>query len=304
MAKKKAAEIGMRPYYHETDNKYVQYLFYSTYLGLVPRGVRLRLGSPLVIGSWLAMFALVFKVIPDMLSRWGYPRELLLGVRIAIIIASAIGGLLALMWYVDKFDISDRIMEGLENDLKNAGAYYRGEAGEKPLRGQFWVLTLNEEPVGCIGVDQTLKDVPDQRYSKNVSSSSSNGESSSSSAKDILFKAHKENEATLRRLAVKTDCQSNGLSTPLIKRVIFWAHSQTVETLYAETNELQDQAATILQTKYGFRFHAQEKSGLFRVKNVWKLDVKLWMSQELEKRAKEKELEDIRKEEEELKEYM
>ncbi|KAI8891001.1 hypothetical protein K501DRAFT_281554 [Backusella circina FSU 941] len=344
---KPKANIGLRPYFDETDRKYVHYLFYSTYFNLVPRGVLIRLKSPFVIAAWIGILGVLATWIPEFTTtRFGWSSTLKTGLQIVVCIVVIVGGVVSLLWYTDKFDITYRVLEGVENDLKETDAYYRGNGKQ----GNFWVLTLNDEIVGCVGMDQNLEPVMDKsvkteyvRLSERPRTSDApeiqtaewktvakvmakvddivrlvlvgsgevvgdviekiRGKTSKPKTEKVLFPAHKPNEASVRRLAIKTECQGHGLSTVLLKRVAFWAHAHQIEYLYAETDELQTALNDILVKKHGYTFVSKEKVSYFRTKSIYKLDVKLWMSKELERRAKEKEEEDQRKEDEELKEY-
>ncbi|CAO3626207.1 unnamed protein product [Cunninghamella echinulata] len=289
---------------------------------------------------------------------------------------------MAILWYVDKYDVSVRVLEGLDNDLGDIEAFYRGwhtveeekesssktakdnnqqqqKVNDQSSKGQFWVLTVNGDIVGCIGVDQHTKpvykkmdpkkqrsyvraseqprmvDSPDiaqadwrrtayvmallddwirflvvgatdivrdhiLRLDKNKNNKKDNDKKEE---KELLFPVHKSNEASFRRLAIKTEYQGHGLSTPLLKRVIFWAHSQNIDYLFAETNELQNKLEQILEKKLGYTLVSRTKLSSCKSKAVWRLDVKLWMQNTLEERKALQELEEQQKEDEELKKY-
>lgn len=354
---KPKANIALRPYFAETDKKFVQYLFYSTYYNLVPQAVKLRIQSPFILGAWIAIYAALVINIPKVFDSFGWVREIRWAIQGLVTLVVVGGGVIALLWYTDKFDITHRVLEGIENDLKEPDLYYRGTP-EEIRKGNFWVLTLNDEVVGCIGMDQNMSPVLDEskKHIKYVRASErpravdapeihnaewkttalwmaraddfirlvlvgaldlvrdliymvkgvTQAEVDAKKAKDketVLFQPHKANEASVRRLAVKMECQDHGLSTVLLKRVAFWAHGHQIEYLYAETDELQTKLAEILVKRHGYTHVSTKKVGYFRTKSVYKLDVKLWMSKELERRAAEKAAEDQLKEDAELKEY-
>ncbi|KAL7309210.1 hypothetical protein PS15m_011315 [Mucor circinelloides] len=353
---KPKANIALRPYFADTDKKFVQYLFYSTYFNLVPQAVRIRIKSPIILGIWIAIYAFLVTVIPSTIGKLGWSRNLLIGVQILVTLVVFGGGIIGLLWYTDKFDITNRVVEGIENDLKEPDVYYRGTPDDV-RKGNFWVLTLNDEIVGCIGMDHTPKPVIDKSakstayvraserpravdapevhqaewkktamimaraddlirltlvgvldvardlYFKFKGISPAEVDSKNQAKEKVLFEAHKPNEASVRRLAVKLECQSHGLSTVLLKRVAFWAHAHQIEYLYADVDELQSKLGEILVKRHGYTFVSKKKEGFFKTKSTYKLDVKLWMSQELERRAQEKIIEDQKKEDEELKEY-
>lgn len=328
------SKIEMRPYYGAKDLKYVQYLVYSTYYDKVPRGVKLLLLSPWVGPPYLAWLAAVVFYLPNQLVYLGWTPSMILGARAVLAFAGIVLGLACAFYYVDRNIVSERVIEALDNDLKDPGEYYRQD------QGNFWVLTVNDVPVGCIGMDHHQSDVVkhqlapettsladseairqakwkrtayilariDDAMRITVSTTHKNvkkllfGPDKPESSK-ILFPAHKPYEASVRRLAIKANLQDRGLSTPLLKRVAFWAHSHQVEYLYAETDELQPKMEQVLQKRHGYELVSRKRIGLFQQKSVWRLDVKLWMSKELEAREKQRREEEFLKEQEELKEY-
>lgn len=329
------SKIEMRPYFGPGDLKYVQYLVYSTYYDKVPRGVKLLLLSPWVGPPYAAWVAFLVTYLPNQLVYLGWTPNMILGARAVVAFAAIVLGLACAFYYVDRYIVSERVIEALDNDLKDPGEYYRQD------QGNFWVLTVNNVPVGCIGMDHHQSDVVKHRLAPETTSLADSeairqakwkrtayilarvddamrigvntlhknirrllfGLDKPESSK-ILFRAHKPNEASIRRLAVKTNLQDRGLSTPLLKRVAFWAHSHQVEYLYAETDELQPKMEEILQKRHGYELVSRKRTGLFQRTSVWRLDVKLWMSKELEAREKQRQEEELLKEEEELKEYV
>ncbi|KAI8333840.1 hypothetical protein BC941DRAFT_433137 [Chlamydoabsidia padenii] len=363
-SKKPEAKVELRPYFEDKDRKYVQYLFYSTYLNQVPRGVKVRLLSwpPVIPSIWLGLFGLVLQMTIKVVGPMGWPWFMMVGLYAALVFVSVGGGLAFLLWYVDKYDVSERILDGIDNDVGDIESFYRSwhtvdkvkqrDDDEGTSKGQFWVLTVNDDVVGCIGVDQHLKpvmkktDASRQRHYVRASEQPRMAQSPAIAHAEwprtayvlaliddlvrqvlvgatdlvrdrlgkkqeqqvveptqVLFPVHEKNEASLRRLAVKTEYQGHGLSTPLIKRAAFWAYSQNIDYLYAETDELQYDMEQILEKRHGYKLVSRTKLGGYKTKSVWKLDVKYWMQQVEEERAKEQQLEDQRKEDEELKEY-
>ncbi len=332
-------------------------MFYSTNFNLVPRAVRIRVQSPYILTAWVTIYAFLVMAIPNLVSGYGWGKEVRWAIQALVTLVVFGGGGLALLWYTDKFDITHRVIEAIENDLKEPDTHYRGTVFE-PRQGNFWVLTLNDEVVGCIGMDHntspvmdnSVKHVPYVRASERPRAVDapeihnadwkqtalimakiddivrlvlvgvldivrdlfyklkgiSQAEIDLKKQKEketVLFEAHKPNEASVRRLAVKLECQNHGLSTVLLKRVAFWAHAHQIEYLYADTDELQTDMADILVKRHGYSHVSTKKLGYFKTKSTFKLDVKLWMSKELERRAEEKAAEDQLKEDAELKEY-
>ncbi|ORX50554.1 hypothetical protein DM01DRAFT_1409062 [Hesseltinella vesiculosa] len=361
---KKEPVVEMRPYFEEKDRKFVLYLFYSTYLNLVPRGVKLRViaGPPVIPLVWTALFGALVYLCVQVINPIGWPMMGLATFYAILTLVAISGPLFVLLWYVDKFDVSNRVLEGLDNDLDDIEAFYRGwekspqqeeqqqqRTRDESVKGQFWVLTVDGNVVGCIGADQHAKDVvkkfthsksnqpmrvadlPQLRHSTEVTQASWPriayglaciddfvrwvlvscseklrrlvGLDAETDVTEILCRAQEPNEGTVRRLAIKTEFQNHGLSTPLLKRVAFWAHSQNIEYLFAETDELQIKMAQILEKQHGYQLVSTQKVGWYGSKSLWRLDVKLWMQQEVERKNKQEELDKQRNEDEELKEY-
>jgi GNAT superfamily N-acetyltransferase len=343
----KEPQVAIRTYSQPVDQKFVQYAFYSTYLNLVPEGIYARLKSPPIIIFWLMVSTFAYIEIPKALLHLELSGKFMLGIKIFLVIASIAIGLVAIIWYVDKMVISARIEHGLVNDMGDIQQFYLGFDTEqtmdgdkkitkiKPVEGEkndshFWVLTVDDNVIGCIGLNHSQVDKMDKYYTEPIKAAAKTPEpvepavdqnswlvkgfnavakvddlisscvvSGHNAAVSVyrkvvptpdnvvLFKAHKRNEASLQRLAVKTEYQSHGLASVLIKRAILWAHQHKIEYLFATTDELQKQMASILSTKYGFQKVEEKKTGYYGRETLWRLDVNEW----IEKSLKEKEQE-------------
>ncbi|KAI8393939.1 uncharacterized protein BYT42DRAFT_552778 [Radiomyces spectabilis] len=163
----------------------------------------------------------------------------------------------------------------------------------------FWVLAMDNVPIGMVGLANYRERVYDNRISipslwdalrETVSrwipwlSSSIVAdrvvvdEDDVQDDKRVFAEPHAPKSATLQRLAVKPDYQGCGLSTLLINNVMLWAHKQGLESIYATTNEMQQSAQTILHTRHGFQKIKKTRKGwLGQYEIVWKCTVDQWM---------------------------
>jgi N-acetylglutamate synthase-like GNAT family acetyltransferase len=336
-------QVAMRPYFDDTDKKYVQYLFFSSYLNLVTIGVKIRLQSPVILISWFIISVIAYIELPKALEVLDLGPLIMIGIKGFLVVACFAFGIAGLLWYVDKMVVSQRIERGFANDMGNIEKYYLGwikeeqtvdgETQVQKVRADesnfsnFWVLTVNGDIVGCAGLHHNQLDITD-KYSgqrpKHLESLKSDPAVQNASwarlsyalavvddfvrlcivkfhntlmdvyervvpakKSEVLFKAHKANEATLQRLAIKTEYQDHGLSTVLIKRVILWAHSHKIEHLFATTDELQVKMGDILSKRHGFQQVSTKKTGLYSHETLWKLDVKDWAEKFTKERAEE-----------------
>ncbi|CAO3661142.1 unnamed protein product [Umbelopsis vinacea] len=342
----KEPEIAMRPYFEDSDKKFVQYLFYSTYLNLVTTGVKIRLLSPIIPIIWLLISIFAYIEIPKALLVLDLSPWLMIGIKGFLIVGCVAFGVAGVLWYVDKMVVSERVERGFANDMGDIEQYYLGwdkeehiVDGEQTVQkvrsseqnfSNFWVLTINGDIIGCVGMMQNKAPVMDKHYAQRskpvptpeVLASNPDIQNASwarlanalatvddfvhigivrlhNTLSDVyrkiipapksvvLFNPHKENEATLQRLAIKTEYQDHGLSTILIKRVILWAHSHKIEHLFATTDELQNKMADILSKRHGFQKVSVKKTGFYSYETLWKLDVKEWAENFTKERANE-----------------
>lgn len=336
-------QVAMRPYFDDTDKKYVQYLFFSSYLNLVTLGVKIRLRSPIVLASWFIISVMAYIELPKAVDALNLGPWARIGIRGFLVIACFAFGIAGLLWYVDKMVVSPRVERGFTNDMGDIEKYYLGWIKEEQAvdgethvqrvrvdetnSSNFWVLTVDGNIVGCAGLHHNQSDIKDNylghrpKPTENLQSDPAVQNAAwaklsfvlatiddfvrlsiirfhnalldvyervvPSTASAVIFKAHKENEATLQRLAIKTEFQDHGLSTVLVKRVILWAHSHKIEHLFATTDELQVKMAEILSKRHGFKQVSTKKTGFFSHETLWELDVKDWAEKFTQERAEE-----------------
>ncbi|KAG2179960.1 hypothetical protein INT43_003747 [Umbelopsis isabellina] len=337
-------QVAMRPYFDDTDKKYVQYLFFSSYLNLVTLGVKIRLRSPIVLASWFIISVMAYIELPKAVEALNFGPWFMIGIRGFLVVACFAFGIAGVLWYVDKMVVSPRVERGFANDMSDIEKYYLGwikeehtEDGETHVQrvranetnySNFWVLTVNGDIVGCAGLHHNQSNITDKYFGQRPKHSSESLQSDPvvqnaawamlssilatiddfvrlsiikfhntlldvyerlvpTKTSEVIFKAHKENEATLQRLAIKTEYQDHGLSTVLVKRVILWAHSHKIEHLFATTDELQVKMAEILSKRHGFKQVSTKKTGFFSHETLWELDVKDWAEKFTKERAEE-----------------
>ncbi|GAB5591154.1 hypothetical protein Unana1_06054 [Umbelopsis nana] len=343
---KKDPEIAMRPYFDDSDKKFVQYLYYSTYLNLVTIGVKMRLLSPYVPMLWLAISTFAYFEITNALLALNFAPWMLMGIKVFLVIGCIAFGLAGVLWYVDKMVVSERVERGFANDMGDIEQYYLGwdkeehtVDGERTVKkvrssepnfSNFWVLTINGDVIGCVGMLQNQIPIMDKFIAQRTKRMpppevlKTNPEIQNAAwarlsyvlatvddfvrtwivrihntltdmyrlvvpvpKPEVYIDAHKKNEATLQRLAIKTEYQDHGLSTILVKRVILWAHSHGIEHLFATTDELQVKMADILSKRHGFQQVSVKKTGFYSRETLWKLDVKKWAEEFSKERAEE-----------------
>jgi N-acetylglutamate synthase-like GNAT family acetyltransferase len=321
----KKSRLSLRTY-RASDLEYVHYLFYSSYFSLVPEGVRSKLKSPLFWILWIAFYSYLLGIVPVLLSGLDWPSWCSLALRIFFTVSWILVSFAGMFVYTDRFEVIDKVEDARQNDLSDPETYYLNWIKEevevndqderkkvsfdkdakpatelvrtkKPKEEQapshFWVLLLDNKPVGTIGLAHYLNPIVSkrtalpaawkriavallQRYYIKVPESLQNLEDKV--PKTNFAEAHKPKEATLQRLTVKSELQNCGLSTLLIDRAMAWAHEKEIDRVYATTNELQSKVAGILKTHHGFKLVNKKRTGWFGQKDcLWECQVKKWV---------------------------
>ncbi|OZJ03981.1 hypothetical protein BZG36_04047, partial [Bifiguratus adelaidae] len=279
-------EVRLRAY-REGDLKQVQYIFVSTYFNLVPYGVKYRSMLPVYWILLIAFFIHVQSFVPGLLAFYDIPIWFDMWLRGFIGVAIFAMAAAAIFFYEDRIVTTAKVESALQNDMKDPEEYYLGfEKRQGPAENvkednassknviktrkdpselshsMFWVLTVSDLQVGIIGIDQHKKDLYDTRNPTR-----------------LIEPAHADNEATVKRWAVRLEYQNYGLSTLLMNRAIWYCNENGIDYLYAETDEVQELAAELLQKKYDFVEVHVEDTGLWRgtagnaVKTRYRLDV-------------------------------
>ncbi|KAI8884892.1 hypothetical protein K501DRAFT_284608 [Backusella circina FSU 941] len=323
----KQPRLSLRTY-RASDFEYVHYLFYSTYFSLVPEGVKSKLKSPLFWVLWIGFYSYLLAIVPVLLSGLDWPSWCSLALKIFFTVSWILVSFAGMFVYTDRFELIDKVEEARQNDLSDPEVYYLNWVKEevevndederkkvsfdkdakpatelvrtkKPKEEQapshFWVLLLDNKPVGTVGLAHYMTPIISKRpalpsawkriavailrrYHLKVPESLQNLEEKV--PKTTFAQPHNPKEATLQRLTVKNEVQNCGLSTLLIDRAMAWAHERGMDRVLANTNELQSKVAGILQKQHGFKLVNKTSTGWFGQKEcLWECDVKKWVSE-------------------------
>lgn len=179
-----------------------------------------------------------------------------------------------------------------DKDAKPATELVRQLKPEKDrTNSHFWVVTLNNTPVGMVGLASYKTTVYDKRipmapawkrlgqflcdrYNLPVPALFD----TTYQEPRVFAAPDDEKMATLQRLAVKLEFQQCGLGAILITRALNWANEHHIETVLAVTNEFQGTAAMILRDKFGFKRIKKERKGWFGQYEIhWACNVQEWI---------------------------
>ncbi|ORX54025.1 hypothetical protein DM01DRAFT_1335875 [Hesseltinella vesiculosa] len=162
---------------------------------------------------------------------------------------------------------------------------------EPPTQSHFWVLQMDNQLCGMVGLVQYTETQYDRRprvtpgwkkmgqlfcgrYGLTVPHVF---EFDPYQNPRVVAEAHAPHTASLQRLAVKQEFQGCGLSTLLMNRALAWAHQQGLTHVYAVTNEMQSTAATILKDRHQFVRVKKERTGWFGQHEItWVCSVEEW----------------------------
>lgn len=278
-APKHTPKVVLRTY-QEGDHEQLEYLFRSTSVPLVYESIRSKVWAPLSWVCWVVIYTVLMLAIPKLVTLGVGPLPDFLDtiLRILITFFWGLASFAILFISSDRVEIQNRIDEALANDLKDPQLYYLNytydENGQKVRKAEkdqepshFWVLTLDDEVCGMIGLSCNAEDVYDQRTEMPVPWKQFTAavlelfrlpvprflEKGSVPKEKYVF-AHKQipKTATITRLAVRGELQTSGFSTLLINRAITWASEHGINRVYAMTNECHMATEQILVYRHNF----------------------------------------------------
>lgn len=301
--------------YQAKDHEEVEYLFRSSTSALVYESIRSKVWSPLAWLVWFGVYSLLLLVVPKII-------ELIIGeltgwydtiVRTFLTFSWAVVSVIILFIASDRVQLQNQIDETLANDLSDPELYYLNytldkdgnkvrKAAEDQVPSHFWVLTIDDEICGMIGLSCNVEDVPDQRTILPVPwkqfaaavlellglSVPAILEQGTVKDEEIIF-AHKQipKTATITRLCVRVDAQTCGFSTLLINRAITWAQEHGINRVYAMTGECNMAAEQILTKRHNFIIMKKYKLDYFgQFRNLFACRVNEWMENNGEKTRK------------------
>lgn len=266
--------------YQASDHDQVEYLFRSSTVPLVYESIRSKLWSPITWLVWFGVYTMLLLIVPkgvDYLvgGLTGWSDTI---VRMLTTFWWAVVAFATIFIISDRVELQNRVDEALENDLKDPELYYLNytldkdgkkvrKAEEDQVPSHFWVLTLDDEVCGMIGLSCNENDVPDQRTILPVPWKQFTVavlellrlpvpailERGVVNDKKALF-AHKQipKTATITRWGVRGELQTCGFSTLLINRAMTWANEHGINRVYAMTDECCMAAEQILVRRHKF----------------------------------------------------
>ncbi|KAG2196713.1 hypothetical protein INT47_009623 [Mucor saturninus] len=281
--------------YQASDHEEVEYLFRSSSAPLVFESMRSKIWSPATWFIWFGVYTILLLVLPKTVSTRivelsGWYDTLF---RAFITFCWAVVSVIILFVTSDRIELQNYIDEALANDLKDPELYYLNytldsdgnkvrKAPEEHMPSHFWVLTLDDEICGMVGLSSNAEDVLDQRTMLPVPWKQFTCailellhlpvpamlEQGRVNDKEIIF-ANKQvpRTATITRLYVRTDAQTCGFSTLLVNRAMAFAEEHGVNRVYAMVDERNMAAEQILTRRHNFiimKKHRLNSFGKFR----------------------------------------
>ncbi|GAA5797000.1 hypothetical protein EDC94DRAFT_192056 [Helicostylum pulchrum] len=266
--------------YQASDYDQVEFLYRSTTVPLIYESIRSKLWAPITWLVWFTGFTLLLVTVPKAVVYLfgeipGWADTIL---RILTTFVWAVVGFAAIFISCDRVELQNRVDEALANDLRDPELYYLnftldkdGNKVRKPKEEQvpshFWVLTLDDEVCGMIGLSCNSEDVLDQRPVMPVAWKQFTVavlellrlpvpamlEKGFVPEKKFVF-AHKQipKTASITRWAIRGELQTCGFSTLLINRAITWASEHDINRVYAMTDECCMAAEQILVKRHNF----------------------------------------------------
>lgn len=281
-SKEASPKVVLRTY-RETDYEQVDYLFRSTQIPLLYESIRSKIWAPVTWVIWFTVYTSILLSIPKItFSLVGdIPGWAMTAIKTIATFWWAVAGIAILFISSDRIEIQSRIDEALANDLRDPDLYYlnyeikKGEKVRKPEKEQvpshFWVLTLDEEVCGMIGLSCNAHDIEDQRETVPVSwkvfftavlellrlpvpafLGKQKANLIPGGQRRVFAHQQIPKTATITRWAVRSELQSCGFSTLLINRAITWCQEHEINRVYALTNETSMAAEQILVRRHGF----------------------------------------------------
>lgn len=304
--------------YRDTDLEQVEYLYRSTQVPLVYESIRSKLWAFPTWIIWFAVYSALLLGVPKVITAFiTLPGWAMTLIKLFTTFAWAVVGFAVLFISSDRIELQNRIDEAMANDLKDPDLYYLnytidkdGKKVRKPESEQvpshFWVLTLDEEVCGMIGLSCNAEDVQDERSTLPVAWKQFTAavlELLRLPVPGFLLKqkpnlmkdgkkhtfAHQQipKTATIARWAVRSELQTCGFSTLLLNRAMTWAQEHDINRVYAMTNECCMAAEQILVKRHGFVIMKRFNHNFFGEYNkLFGCRVKDWMEKNGEKTRK------------------
>lgn len=291
-----ASKVTIRSY-HDADHTIVSQLFCNSQN--LSESIRSKIKSPATWTLWIVLYSILLMMMPKVINCSALIKHLL------VIFTSVTIGI-TLILAGSRIETQNRVDEALANDLKDPEIYYLNHTlvdrkkvkKEQQQPSHFWVLTIDDEVCGMIGLSCNAEDVEDQRetlpvgwkqfcaaclelYRLPVPGFLKKGKpciNDYNDKKRIFAHLQIPKTATITRWIVRSDLQARGLSTMLINQAIVWAGDHGINRVYAMTNECCTTAEQILTKRHGFVLMKKYSLNFFGENNkLFACRVKEWI---------------------------
>ncbi|KAI7901041.1 uncharacterized protein BX663DRAFT_553670 [Cokeromyces recurvatus] len=306
--------------YRDTDYEQVEYLFRSTQVPLVYESIRSKLWALPTWGIWFIVYSGLLISIPKAITFCigNLPEWAMVIIKIFISFCWAVVGFAIIFISSDRIEIQNRVDEAMANDLYDPDLYYLNytinKDGKKVRKSEseqvpshFWVLSIDDEICGMIGLLCNNQDLEDRRETVPVGwkqfiiavlelfrlssmppflekQRANIDPGNKNNSRRIFARKQIPKTATITRWAIRSDLQACGLSSLLINRAITWAHEHDINRIYAMTNECCMAAEQILTGRHGFVIMKRYNLNFFGEYNkLFACRVKEWMEKNGEK---------------------
>ncbi|GAB5593561.1 hypothetical protein Unana1_08461 [Umbelopsis nana] len=117
--------------FQPADLPYAKHIYYSTYFGLVPEGVKRKLLSPLTWAWFISVYAYLLGIVPVLLSGMDLPWWTGTALRVFLTISWMAIWFAVLFGYTDRKETVDKIEDAMANDMEDIEEYYLGWSKEE-----------------------------------------------------------------------------------------------------------------------------------------------------------------------------
>ncbi|KAI8877417.1 hypothetical protein K501DRAFT_260418 [Backusella circina FSU 941] len=289
--------------YQASDLEAVQRLHGTATTELIPESIRSKLWAPLTWLVWFAVYSAILLIIPRLITMLQVEEWVINFTKVFLSFLWAAVGFAMILIASQRVETIDRIEEANANDLADPELFYlnyyynnNGEKERKPQKEQvashFWVLTLDDEVCGMVGLTSNKHDIDDQRDEVLVGWKCILASFfeiariplqlktyNTKSAKSVFIRKQIPNTATVTRWTVHPELLNHGFSTLLMNRVLTWSNEHGIDRVYADTNECCMAAEQIMTRRHGFTLMKRSNIGLFgQYKKLYVCNVPEWIS--------------------------
>jgi hypothetical protein len=288
--------------YQASDLEAVQRLHSIATTELIPESIRSKLWSPWTWVVWFTVYSIVLIIIPRLVAV--HVDEWVMNIiKVFLSFLWAAIGFAIIIIVSQRVETIDRIEEANANDLADPELFYlnyqynkNGEKERKPQNEQvpsyFWVLTIDDEVCGMVGLTSNKNDIQDQRKESLVGWKCllasffemlhiplQLNTYNTKGSKSVFIRKQIPNTATVTRWTVHPELLNHGFSTLLMNRLLTWSNEHGIDRVYADTNECCMAAEQIMERRHGFTLMKRTNVGLFgQYKKLFVSNVPEWIS--------------------------